>query len=169
LRRDADVSSRRILLSSQWGPLLLPNRQARFVRQLRWQDLSPVTGSRGDARKHPHAKPQHAGQPTSWRRGGPGTTSLHVRPRRRYIFAVCSASKDTPPSYPGPGFTTALAAKIGNVSIGNFGLRRRIRSSLAEVPHSVSRSLEDSERAPKGLLALHSNLVPHNSIPGTLN
>ena len=145
--------SRRILLSSPWARFYYRTRNARFVQNSLWQDLSPVEWLLRKMREGIHM------QNATWlmsrelvEAAGPWDTRLHYDQDGEFFCRVLLASEGTR-FVPGTGIYYRAS---GSNSISFIGKSDKKKESLLlsmKLHIQYLQSLEDSERVRKACLA----------------
>jgi glycosyltransferase involved in cell wall biosynthesis len=149
--------TKRKLLSSPWAPFYHRTRNAHFVRNSLWQDLSPVEWLLRKMSENIHM------QNATWlvsrelaEAAGPWNTRLHYDQDGEYFARVLLASEGTR-FVPGTGIFYRAS---GTHSVGYIGSSNKKKDSLLlsmRLHIQYLRSLEDSERVRKACLTYLQN------------
>lgn len=150
LRED---DSRRILLSSPWAPFYHRIRNARFVHNSLWEDLSPVEWLLRKMNEGIHM------QNATWLvsrelalAAGPWDTRLHYDQDGEFFSRVLVASERTR-FVPGTGIYYRASGTNSISFIGNSNKKKDSLLLSMKLHMQYLRSLEDSERVRKACLA----------------
>jgi glycosyltransferase involved in cell wall biosynthesis len=156
--------SRRILLSSPWAPFYYRTKNARFVRNSLWQDLSPVEWLLRKLGENIHM------QNATWlvsrevaETAGPWDVNLHYDQDGEYFARILLASEGTR-FVPGTGI---FYRATGTGSISYIGTSDKKKDSLLlsmKLHIQYLRSLEESDRVRKACLTYLQNWY-HNFYP----
>jgi glycosyltransferase involved in cell wall biosynthesis len=153
--RDGD--SKRILLSSPWAPFYYRTRNAQFVRNSLWQDLSPAEWLLRKLNENIHM------QNATWlvtrevtEAAGPWKTDLHYDQDGEYFARVLLASERTR-FVPGTGIFYRSSSSNRVSYIGNSNKKKDSLLLSMKLHIQYLRSLEDSERVRKACLAYLQN------------
>jgi len=145
--------STRILLSSPWAPFYYRIRNARFVRNSLWQDLSPVEWLLRKLRENIHM------QNATWlvsrelaEAAGPWDTRLHYDQDGEYFCRVLLASEGTR-FVPETGIYYRASGSNRVSFIGNSDKKKESLLLTMKLHIQYLRSLEDSERVRNACLA----------------
>jgi glycosyltransferase involved in cell wall biosynthesis len=157
LRALREGDSRRILLSSPWAPFYYRIRNARFVRNSLWQDLSPVEWLLRKMGENLHM------QNATWlvsrelaEAAGPWNTNLHYDQDGDYFTRVLLASEGTR-FVPGTGIYYR-ASGTGSISyIGDSDQKKESLLVSMKLHIQYLRSLEESERVRNACLTYLQN------------
>lgn len=149
--------SRRILLSSPWAPFYCRTRQARFVRNSLWQDLSPVEWLLRKMSENLHM------QNATWlvsrelaEVAGPWNTRLHYDQDGEYFARVLMASQGTR-FVPGTGVFYRASGPSSISYIGNSDKKKDSLLLSMQLHIQYLRWLEDSERVRQACLTYLQN------------
>jgi glycosyltransferase involved in cell wall biosynthesis len=157
--RESD--SRRILLSSPWAPFYYRTRDAQFVRNSLWQDLSPVEWLLRKLSENLHM------QNATWLvsreladAAGPWMEDLHYDQDGEFFARVLLASEGTR-FVPGTGIFYRVTGSNRMSYLGNSGKKRDSLLLSIKLHMQYLRSLEDSERVRKACLTYLQNWYPN--------
>ena len=138
--------SKRVLLSSPWAPFYYRTRNAKFVRNSVWQDLSPVEWLVRKLNENLHM------QNATWlvsreltEAAGPWDTRLHYDQDGEYFARVLLASEGTRFA-PGTGIFYRRSPSNRVSYIGNSDKKKESLLLSMKLHIQYVRSLEDSER-----------------------
>jgi glycosyltransferase involved in cell wall biosynthesis len=155
-----DVDSRRILLSSPWAYFYYRTRDARFVRNSLWQDLSPVEWLLRKMGENLHM------QTATWltsrevaEAAGPFDTRLHFDDDGEYFCRVLLASEGTRFAPEARMFYRVTSPKRVSY-IGNSDKKKESLFLSMKLHIQYLRSLEDSERVRSTCLAYMQTWYP---------
>ena len=144
--------SRKILLSSPWAPFFYRTRQARFVRNSLWQDLSPVEWLLRKMSEGIHM------QNATWlvsrelsEAAGPWDETLHYDQDGEYFDRVLVASEGTR-FVPETGIFYRASGTNSISYIGNSDKKKNSLFVSMKLHVQYLRSLEESERVRKACL-----------------
>jgi glycosyltransferase involved in cell wall biosynthesis len=157
--RESD--SKRILLSSPWAPFYYRTRNARFVYNSVWEDLSPVEWLFRKLRDNLHM------QNATWlvsreltEAAGPWHTRLHYDQDGEYFARVLLASEGTR-FVPDTGIFYRVTT-VNRISyIGNSNRKKDSLLVSMKLHIQYLRSLEDSERVRKACLGYMQTWYPN--------
>jgi len=157
--RESD--SRRILLSSPWAPFYYRTRDARFVRNSLWQDLSPVEWLLRKLGENLHM------QNATWLvsrelpdAAGPWMEDLHYDQDGEFFARVLLASEGTR-FVPGTGIYYRVTGPNRVSYVGNSDKKKDSLLLSMKLHIQYLRSLEDSERVRKACLTYLQNWYPN--------
>ena len=157
--RESD--SRRILLSSPWAPFYYRTRDARFVRNSLWQDLSPVEWLLRKLGENLHM------QNATWLvsrelpdAAGPWMEALHYDQDGEFFARVLLASEGTR-FVPGTGIYYRVTGPNRVSYVGNSDKKKDSLLLSMKLHIQYLRSLEDSERVRKACLTYLQNWYPN--------
>jgi glycosyltransferase involved in cell wall biosynthesis len=152
-----ETDSRRILLSSPWAPFYYRTRNARFVRNSFWEDLSPVEWLLRKLAENIHM------QNATWLvsreladAAGPWDESLHYDQDGEYFARVLLASEGTH-FVPETGIYYRATSSNRVSYLGNSDKKKDSLLASMKLHIQYLRSLEDSERVRKACLTYLQN------------
>jgi glycosyltransferase involved in cell wall biosynthesis len=152
-----DTDSKRILLSSPWAPFYYRTRNARFVHNSLWEDLSPTEWLLRKLTDNIHM------QNATWlvsrelaEAAGPWDLSLHYDQDGEYFARVLLASERTR-FVPETGIFYRITTKNRISYIGNSDKKKNSLLHSMKLHIQYLRSLEDSERIRKACLIYMQN------------
>lgn len=157
--RESD--SRRILLSSPWARFYYRTRDARFVRNSLWQDLSPVEWLLRKLSENLHM--QNATWLVSRELGdaaGPWMEDLHYDQDGEFFARVLLASEGTR-FVPRTGIFYRVTGSNRVSYLGNSDKKKDSLLVSMKLHMQYLRSLEDSERVRKACLTYLQNWYPN--------
>jgi glycosyltransferase involved in cell wall biosynthesis len=156
-----EVDSKRILLSSPWAPFYYRTRNAKFVRNSVWQDLSPVEWLVRKLGENLHM------QNATWlvsreltKAAGPWDTRLHYDQDGEYFARVLMASEGTR-FVAGTGIFYRMSPSNRVSYVGNSDKKKESLWVSMKLHIQYVRSLEDSERVRNACLAYLRNWFDH--------
>jgi glycosyltransferase involved in cell wall biosynthesis len=149
--------SKRVLLSSPWAPFYYRTRNAKFVRNSVWQDLSPLEWLVRKLNENLHM------QNATWlvsreltEAAGPWDTRLHYDQDGEYFARVLLASEGTR-FVPGTGIFYRRSPSNRVSYIGNSDKKKESLLLSMKLHIQYVRSLEDSERVRNACLTYLEN------------
>ncbi len=155
------IDSRRVLLSSPWAHFYYRTRQARFIYNSLWENLSPVEWLLRKMGENLHM------QPATWltsrelaEAAGPFDTRLYYDDDGEYFCRVLLASEGTC-FVPGTGVFYRLTGMSRVSYIGNSDKKKDSLLLSMKLHIQYLRSLEESERVRKACLAYVQNQCIH--------
>jgi glycosyltransferase involved in cell wall biosynthesis len=151
----------RILLSSPWAPFFYRTRDAKFVRNSLWQDLSPVEWLFRKLNENLHM------QNATWlvsreltEAAGPWDTRLHYDQDGEYFARVLLASQGTR-FVPGTGIYYRMSPSNRISYIGRSNKKKESLLLAMKLHIQYILSLEDSERVRNACLVYLQNWYHH--------
>jgi glycosyltransferase involved in cell wall biosynthesis len=148
-----EINNPRIVASSPWAPFFHRTRNAHFVKNSLWQDLSPVEWLLRKMNEGIHM------QNATWlvsrevaQAAGPWDTTLHYDQDGEFFSRILLASEGTR-FVPGTGIYYRASGMNSISFVGNSNKKKDSLLLSMKLHMKYLRSLEDSERVRKACLA----------------